>query len=67
MPEQCLTYSIKIHSLHEYHTRTEGGLFVPYARTNLRKFAMKCRGQVVWNEIPSSIKNPTPLHVFKKF
>jgi len=66
MPVQFSGYCIKVRSVHDHHTRSAGGLFVSYARTNFRKFALRCKGPVVWNTIPDCIRNISPLYKFKK-
>ena len=66
MPAQFSGYCIKVCSVHDHHTRSAGGLFVSYARTNLRKFALRCKGPAVSNTIPDCIRNTSPLYKFKK-
>src|SRR6218665_3704658 len=50
---------------HKYNTRAGGGLSAQYARTNYRKFALGCRGPVIWNAIPPAcIQALQPLRLF---
>src|SRR6218665_3647444 len=46
MPEQFSQYRIGIQNVHEHYTRTSSNLFISYAHTNYRKFAVSLRGPV---------------------
>lgn len=58
-------YCRRIHEVHQHCTRASAGLSVPYARTNYRKFALKCRGPLVWNMIPINIREQKSFYSFK--
>ena len=44
---------------HDYSTRTATSLqlFLPYSRTNIRKFCPTVIGKYFWNDLPFSIRN----------
>ena len=52
-------------SIHSHNTRISEDLYVPYARTNVRKFSMRINGAVIWNSIPDMIKSSSTLNIFK--
>ena len=56
---------MRIHEVHQHCTRASAGLSVPYARTNYRKFALKCREPLVWNMIPINIREQKSFYSFK--
>ena len=65
-PVSFKNYFVKVADTHtcRYNTRAAGGLFRQYARTNYRKFAIGCRGPVIWNAIPTAIQTLKTLRLF---
>ena len=63
---QFSQYGISIQNVHEQYTRTSSILLISYARTNYRKFAVRLRGPVVWNDIPIVIRELPTLYSLKK-
>ena len=53
-------------SIHSHNTRISEDIYVPYARTNVRKFSMRLNGAVTWNSIPDAIRSSSTLNIFKK-
>ena len=53
---------------HNYSTRTATSLqlFLPYSRTNIRKFCPTVIGKYFWNDLPFSIRNISLKILFKK-
>ena len=52
---------------HSHATRqSTNGLFIPQANTNLRKASVAYHGPLLWNQIPSEIRNITTIILFKK-
>ena len=53
---------------HNYSTRTATSLqlFLPYSRTNIRKFCPTVIGKYFWNDLPFSIRNISSKILFKK-
>ena len=47
-------------------TRSKRSFLCPYARTNIRKFSIGYQGPLIWNNLPSCIKNATGFPQFKK-
>src|SRR6218665_301802 len=54
-------YCMRIHGVHQHCA----GLSVPYALTNYRNLALKCRGPLVWNMISIIIREQKSFHSFK--
>src|SRR6218665_1220960 len=61
LPKSFVNYFVKTADTHKYNTRAAGGWSAQYARTNYRKFALGCRGPVIWNAIPPTFQ---PLRLF---
>ena len=53
---------------HNYSTRTATSLqlFLPYSRTNIRKFCPTVIGKYFWNDLSFSIRNISSKILFKK-
>ena len=47
-------------------TRQSNNLFVPRASTNIGTRSIKIKGPLVWNSIPSQLKNAANIHIFKE-
>ena len=47
-------------------TRNGSNVFAKYCRLNLTKQSFKYKGPLMWNKIPDSIKNITPIKGFHK-
>ena len=45
-------------------TRNGSNVFLKYCRLNLTKQSFKYKGPLMWNKIPDSIKNITPIKGF---
>jgi len=66
LPPSVQNYFIKRVDVHEHFTRASGGLSVQYSRTNYRRFAVSCRGPIIWNGIPKEISALPSLYQFKR-
>ena len=64
LPKSFVNNFVKTADTHKYNTRAAGSLSAQYARTNYRKFALGCRGPVIWNAIPSALQALKPLCLF---
>jgi len=53
-----------ISTVHTHGTRTGNNVFVPYAKTNLRKFSIAVAGPLVWNTIPDDIRSIFNCDIF---
>jgi hypothetical protein len=55
-----------ISSIHSHNTRsvTNENLFVPSAKTNLRKSSAICKGPVLWNNLPENLKTAMSINNF---
>ena len=56
----------RINTMHSHDTRISEDLYVPYARTNVRKFSIKIHGATTWNSILSMVRSSPTLNIFKK-
>ena len=66
LPTLFSSFYRRNNSMHSHNTRLSEDLYVPYARTNVRKFSIRINGAVTWNSIPDTIRNSSTLNVFKK-
>ena len=66
IPTLFSTFYQKNNSIHGHNTRTSDDLYVPMAKTNVRKFSIRIKGPLVWNSIPTAIRNCKSLFIFKK-
>jgi hypothetical protein len=58
-------YFIIINRLHTYKIRIQNKFVIPYARTNMRLFSIKCFGPRIWNSLPVCLTNISNLPMFK--
>ena len=49
-----------------YNTRHEDEIFIPFAKTNMRKFFLRISGPLIWNSIPTFIKHSHSLSTFTR-
>ena len=56
-----------LHSVHNYNTRAQANknLYPSFARTRLGQSSLEYQLPIIWNEIPTSIKNSSNLNMFK--
>src|SRR6218665_2677023 len=59
-------YFINIKDIHQYFTRGSDALFLTVVRTNYRKYSIRFKGPVLWNELPRPIRDVSNLSSFKK-
>lgn len=55
----------KNQDVHNYNTRQAALYHIPKSRTNRFKTGMLCRGPIIWNSLPSNIRQVQPLSLFK--
>ena len=48
-----------------HYTRSVNSLHIKFKRTNYGRFSVKCRGAIIWNSLPSSLKEIKSLQLFK--
>ena len=53
-------------SIHSHDTRRSDDLRVPKTKTNVRNFSTRINGALIWNSIPTVIRNSKSLIIFKK-
>lgn len=52
--------------IHNHNTRSNNNLHIHYTRTTFSSFALRFRGPVVWNALPSKLKAPCDKSCFKR-
>ena len=55
-----------LHSNNSHNTRSMSQIQIEFNRTNYGKFSIRYRGAVVWNSLPSEIRNINFYNLFKK-
>ena len=51
---------------HSHATRISDDLYVPTAKTNVRKFSIRIKEALTWNSIPDTIRNSKSSNIFKR-
>src|SRR6218665_714044 len=55
-----------VSDFHSYNTRSSSHYRSQYARINTRLFSFVCTGPILWNRLPSTLKNTYTLASFKR-
>src|SRR6218665_143885 len=66
LPPYFNSFLIKIHVVHDHYTRNRDNFAIQYARTDYRKFSLRCRGPEVWNLIPLNLRDLKTFYSFKR-
>ena len=52
--------------LHSYNTRSAANIHIEFIRkTNHGKYSVGVKGAIIWNDLPSNIRNISSYNVFK--
>ena len=53
-------------AIHDYNTRSNHHLHIPYCRTKMRQNTIQFQGPKLWNLLPEEIKSAPSVNIFKK-
>ena len=65
LPDEFTNLFKSSSDFHSYETRSSLSLRSEFARTNSRKFSIRCRGPLFWNSLPQSLKASPNINLFK--
>jgi hypothetical protein len=66
LPPAFKDYFTCVSDFHGHNTRTKDDYRAEFARTNSRRFSIKCIGPAAWNSLPLNIRKLHNLYLFKK-
>ena len=66
LPAFFNNFFISNDALHSHNTRSVSRIHIEFNRTNYGKFSIRYRGAIVWNSLPSEIRNINFYNLFKK-
>ena len=66
LPAFFNNFFITNNALHSHNTRSVSQIHIEFNRTNYGKFSIRYRGAIVWNSLPSEIRNINFYNLFKK-
>ena len=52
------------YSVHLYNTRSASNIHFEFRRTNCVKYSIGFKGAIIWNNIPSNIRNISSYNMF---
>ena len=56
LPSAFSDYFSRNNTIHMHYTRSVNNLHIKFKRTNYGRFSVKCRGAIIWNSLPNSLK-----------
>jgi hypothetical protein len=66
LPSSYINFFIPASDIHSYNTRQKSSFRCEFARTNSRKFSIRCTGPSIWNSLPSHLRLISNLNLFKQ-
>ena len=66
LPNILNSFYRSVNTIHSHSLRSKNNLYQPFAKKQIRKFSLRCRGPLIWNNIPEEIKITPSLYTFKK-
>ena len=65
LPPSFSNILLRTYQVHSYNTRGSNKFFIPFCRTNIRKFSIIYQGPVFFNKLGSDIRNSLSLCSFQ--
>ena len=66
LPSAFSDYFSRNNTIHMHYTRSANNLHIKFKRTNYGKFSVKCRGAIIWNSLPNSLKEIKSFQLLKR-
>ena len=65
LPPSFSNILLRTNQVHSYNTRGSNQFYIPFCRTNIRKFSIIYQGPVFFNKLGSDIRNSLSLCCFQ--
>ena len=66
LPSAFSDYFSRNNTIHMHYTRSVNNLHIKFKQTNYGRFSVKCRGAIIWNSLPNSLKEIKSFQLFKR-